>query len=149
MQWTADANAGFTSGTPWLPVNSDSANINVASIKAEENSHIKIYEQLSELRETETLLFGKVDMKVDGDVFVLSRVKKGNPGYVFINNFGDTESVVDVSELSHMAERGTLTMIVPKSEAEDGLGVGSSMMTNEITVQPKQALLVTFVPNFS
>ena len=145
MQWNTESHSGFSSGTPWLAVNTDYNDINVASEKAKENGHVKIYEEMSELRESETLLFGNTDMKVEGDVFVLSRVKKGNPGFVLISNFGSEESKIDIAELPNMSDRGTLSLASPMSE---GQGIGTTIDTAEITVEAHQSLLLTFVPKF-
>ncbi|MGE5378569.1 MAG: alpha-amylase family glycosyl hydrolase, partial [Bacteroidota bacterium] len=38
MQWTAGTGAGFTSGTPWEPVNSDYSSVNVASESGDSTS---------------------------------------------------------------------------------------------------------------
>ena len=38
MQWSAGENAGFTTGTPWLPVNENHSFINAEAAQADENS---------------------------------------------------------------------------------------------------------------
>ena len=50
MQWDASANAGFTTGTPWLPVHPDFAEVNVAAEEADPNSVLNWYRRLAELR---------------------------------------------------------------------------------------------------
>ena len=35
MQWDASPNAGFTTGTPWLPVNPNHSEINAAAARAD------------------------------------------------------------------------------------------------------------------
>ena len=50
MQWTADANAGFTTGEPWLPVCDDYKEFNAASESEDENSVLNWYVRLAKLR---------------------------------------------------------------------------------------------------
>lgn len=145
MQWDDSANAGFSSGTPWLPVNPDYTTVNVAAFEKVENSHTKAYRELASLRNSETILFGSTNMTVDGDVFVISRVRKGNPGYVLLTNFGSEAKTVSVADLPNMSERGTLTLGVPKSEE---LPVGSTVNMAAIKLEPNETFLVTFVPKF-
>lgn len=50
MQWTADKNAGFTTGTPWLPVDRSHAVRNVAEQDADPRSLLNWYRRLIRLR---------------------------------------------------------------------------------------------------
>lgn len=50
MQWEAALNAGFTTGTPWLPVHDDYKTQNVASEELDQNSILHYYRKLSKLR---------------------------------------------------------------------------------------------------
>lgn len=50
MQWSADENAGFTTGKPWLPVNENHSFINAAAAMADENSTFHYYQKLITLR---------------------------------------------------------------------------------------------------
>ncbi len=43
MQWNSDLNAGFTSGTPWLPVNTNYETVNVEAQRGNPSSHLEIY----------------------------------------------------------------------------------------------------------
>merc|ERR1711899_322293 len=130
-----------------------------AEAAAEENSPIKIYKQVSSLRDSEVLLFGSLEMRVDGDVFVLSRLKKGNPGYILITNFGDAPKTISVvpdeegtdpamknpTGIPNTADKGILTMSTPKNP---DLLVGASINMAEISIPPGTTYLMTFVPNF-
>ena len=50
MQWTAGENAGFTTGTPWLPVNENYKQINAQSALADPDSVFRYYQKLIHLR---------------------------------------------------------------------------------------------------
>ncbi len=50
MQWSGGLDAGFTSGTPWQPVNQDYAQVNVAAQDADPDSLLNQYRALVHLR---------------------------------------------------------------------------------------------------
>ena len=50
MQWDASEHAGFTTGTPWLPVNDDYTTVNAASELADPDSVLNWYIALARLR---------------------------------------------------------------------------------------------------
>jgi alpha-glucosidase len=56
MLWDARANAGFTTGTPWLPVAGDYVRCNVAVARAEHHSILQLYRQLIALRHAQPAL---------------------------------------------------------------------------------------------
>ena len=52
MQWTAGENAGFTTGTPWIPVNPNFTEINAQAALDDPDSVFHYYQKLIELRKT-------------------------------------------------------------------------------------------------
>ncbi|MGC1684468.1 MAG: alpha-glucosidase, partial [Candidatus Acidiferrales bacterium] len=56
MQWNHDANAGFTKGTPWLPVPPSYTTHNVADEMKDRNSILNFYKALLALRHTNPAL---------------------------------------------------------------------------------------------
>jgi alpha-glucosidase len=56
MQWDASANAGFTSGRPWLPLNRDYVSRNVAAEAADPDSTLSLYKRLLALRKSRVSL---------------------------------------------------------------------------------------------
>jgi glycosidase len=50
MQWDDSANAGFTTGEPWLPVNPNYPEVNVAAAEADPDSILQYYRRLVDLR---------------------------------------------------------------------------------------------------
>jgi oligo-1,6-glucosidase len=50
VQWSAEENAGFTTGTPWFYVNENYKHINVADQEADENSVLNFYRYAIKLR---------------------------------------------------------------------------------------------------
>ncbi|MFZ4276736.1 alpha-glucosidase [Streptomyces arboris] len=53
MQWDATEHAGFTTGTPWLPVNPDHTTVNAEAQLADPHSVFHFYRRLIALRHTE------------------------------------------------------------------------------------------------
>jgi len=63
MQWDAGAQAGFTTGTPWLKVNPNYKEINVAQATADSNSIFHYYRELIELRKTNpVIVYGSYEL---------------------------------------------------------------------------------------
>merc|ERR1712126_29230 len=66
-----------------------------------ENSHLKIFSTLAtKLRHQDSILFGEMSAQtlfVIDDVFGMVRVKKGNPGYLLLVNFGASDVEVDLT----------------------------------------------------
>ena len=145
MQWSADAQAGFTDGSSsWLSVNEDYKDVNVLKAEETENSALKIYRQMTNLREDEAILFGDTNIFVQEDTFVLSRVKKGNPGYLLVSNFGENPTTLDLQALPNIAERGIVTI----GDQTSDLTVDSNVDLANISIPPNVSILVTFVPKF-
>ena len=65
MQWDDSPNAGFTQGTPWLPIPASYKTHNVASEQKDPNSILVFYERLLALRHTNSAL-------LDGDYVPLN-----------------------------------------------------------------------------
>jgi len=114
----------------------------------EEKRRTSLYLEGASLRESETILFGTTDIRVVDDVFILTRVKKGNPGYIFLSNLGNNSSTINVKEMEpkidNMAEKGILTISIP----QDAMEVGDTVAMGSIKLPPETTYLVTFVPDF-
>ena len=85
MQWDASAHAGFTTGTPWIDVNPNHAEINVEAARADPDSVLHHYRRLIELRHAEpAVAHGDFTMRMAGDDAV----------YAFTRRLGDVELLV-------------------------------------------------------
>lgn len=63
MQWDASANAGFTSGTPWIKVNPNYGAINAQQALADPDSIFRYYQQLITLRKANPIMvYGSYDL---------------------------------------------------------------------------------------
>jgi len=92
MQWTSGLNAGFSRGTPWLPIGPDAQTINVQVERADRASLLSFYRTLLELRRREEALsvgsFALVD--VEGSLLCFRREHEGRI-FTVILNFSNQE----------------------------------------------------------
>jgi alpha-glucosidase len=76
MQWNSSANAGFTTGTPWLAVPPTYKTHNVADESKDPNSVLEFYKQVLKLRHTnQALLDGSYRAINEDDANVLSYLR--------------------------------------------------------------------------
>jgi oligo-1,6-glucosidase len=80
MQWTADSNAGFTGGIPWIRVNPDYRTVNVAAEERDTGSVLNYFRRMVQLRRAEpVLLYGRYQLldRENPDVFAYTRSLNG------------------------------------------------------------------------
>ncbi|MBX2898850.1 MAG: alpha-glucosidase [Cyclobacteriaceae bacterium] len=56
VQWTADSHAGFSTARPWMPVNANYAQVNVAQQQADPQSTLTYFKNLTQLRKRHRVL---------------------------------------------------------------------------------------------
>lgn len=109
MQWDDSPYAGFTSGTPWLPVHDDYQTQNAAAEDADPDSVLNWYRRLAEIRRnTEVLTEGDFQelMAESETVFAYQRTS-GNGKAVILTNFSSEPVKYDVSLREGMQVRLT------------------------------------------
>ena len=85
MQWTRGENAGFTTGTPWLPVHADSDAVCVEAEEADADSVLNYYRALARER-----LSGKAShVLLAGDYKELDALAEDERIYAFSRSLGD------------------------------------------------------------
>ncbi len=133
MQWDASTNAGFTAGTPWIPVNAAYSTVNVAAQEKDANSPLQYFRKMIQLRKSSpVLIYGKYTLldKDNPDVYAYTRELNGEKCLVL---------------LSFSNEGGTFKL-------PEGMKPGEEMINNypqkinnnngTITLQPWQAVIV-------
>ncbi len=88
FQWDASGNAGFTTGNPWIKINSDYTTVNVASEEKDINSCLNYFRKIVKLRkENDALIYGKYIMldKDNPDVYAYTRELNGKKFLVLLN----------------------------------------------------------------
>lgn len=88
FQWDNTAQAGFTTGQPWLKVNPNYTVVNAAQQTTDPRSTLNYFRQLTQLRKKElTLVYGKytlLDAK-NPDVYAYTRTLNGRKILVLLN----------------------------------------------------------------
>ncbi len=99
MPWDASPHAGFTTGEPWLPLNTDWPTRNVAAETGEPGSILSLYRDLLALRRAHPALsVGDVRLlSAHGHVLAYERVK-GNQRIVIGLNLSDQPQVFDLPD---------------------------------------------------
>jgi oligo-1,6-glucosidase len=88
FQWSSETNAGFTTGTPWIKINSNYPTINVAEEEKEDTSCLNYFRRLTKLRKDNlVLVYGKYTL-LDRDntrVYAYTREMDGAKMLVVLN----------------------------------------------------------------
>ncbi len=100
FQWDGSEGAGFTTGTPWLPLDQDHRCKNVAALNRDPYSLLSLYHRLIELRrQYHALSVGAVRvLAVENDVLFFERSCEGERIIVALN-FGDEGAPINVPEV--------------------------------------------------
>ena len=110
LQWSAEKNAGFTAGEPWLPVAEDYAEVNVKSQREDPGSILTLYRRLIRLRRgAPALQVGRFEpVTTEGDVLAyFRRAGQRESGFLIALNLGPREHVLHREEA---AWDGTITL---------------------------------------
>ena len=87
MQWSAEENAGFTEGKPWLKVNGNYKEVNVAAEAAKENGILAFWKKMITLRKTnEILMEGHFKALYTGKQVYAFERKKGGKSLIAVCN---------------------------------------------------------------
>jgi glycosidase len=97
MPWDASAGAGFTTGTPWLPLNPDYATRNVAAQREDPASTLTLYRRLLALRRARRALTSGAytPHPADGDALAYTRGEGADRLFVALN-LGSTPQALDL-----------------------------------------------------
>ena len=98
MQWSNEANAGFTEGKPWLKVNPNYTSINVKSQMEDPDSVRSFYKELIALRKNpeykETVVYGALEPYLEDTHNLMAYYRKGDKTLLVIGNYQMEEQAV-------------------------------------------------------
>jgi len=136
MQWTTEANAGFTSDgvEPWLRVNPDYQELCVEVQEQDPASTLSFYKRLLHVRRHSTALrLGSIQFLDGGADDVLSYVREhGNERFLVAINFAGDSHRLDISALAASAE----SVLSSRMEEIDLTSIA------EITLHPHESILL-------
>ena len=100
VQWDSSKNAGFTTGTPWLPVNPNYKKINVTEQEKDPESVLSYYKKLTALRRNpeykETIVYGDfVPFMADEDR-LMAFYRKGKKTLLILGNYRKEERELEL-----------------------------------------------------
>lgn len=106
MQWNSSANAGFTTGTPWLKINPNFKDINVEQSIKDTDSIYHYYKKLIELRkENNVLVYGSYDLILE----------KHDQIYAYTRALGDEVFLVITNLFAEQADFRSPTSLKDKN----------------------------------
>lgn len=98
MQWDDSQNAGFTNGTPWIKVNPNYREINVAQAIADPNSIYHYYKKIIQLRKHHPIMvYGKYDLilRDDNEIYAYTRTL-GEEVWLVVCNFSTNQPLFEL-----------------------------------------------------
>lgn len=101
MQWTDGANAGFTSGKPWLEVNSNYTRINAEAQMKDPDSVWNFYKKLIALRKDpeykETVVYGALKPVWEDVHNLMAYYRKGDRTLLVVGNYQKEPQSIELS----------------------------------------------------
>lgn len=97
MQWSSMANAGFTTGTPWLGVNKNYKDINVEKQLQDERSILHFYKMMIKLKkENQVFTYGTYNLILDDhpQIFAYTRTLADDK-VVVLTNLSEKEAEIE------------------------------------------------------
>ena len=93
VQWSAEENAGFSTGTPWFHINPNYKEINVAAAEADPDSILNFYRAILKLRKEykDTAIYGeyKEHLGCDKRVMVYDKIAEDGSKLTVVINLSD------------------------------------------------------------
>ena len=98
MQWNASEKGGFTTGTPWLPVNENTKTINVVAQNEDSNSILNHFRAMTALRTSNpVLIYGDYELlDTEDQIYAYLRSYEGQKVLVVLN-YSKENSTLDLS----------------------------------------------------
>ena len=102
MQWDETVNGGFSSGTPWLAVNPNYKEINVAQQLADEESILNFYKKMIQLKKShDVFTHGEYDLTLDNHPAIYAYTRTLDHEQVLIlSNLTDQEVAFELEKMN-------------------------------------------------
>ena len=131
MPWDRSPKAGFTTATPWLPLNRDAAARNVATQKEAPESMLSLYRRLLSLRRQLAALSVGEYRPLEGDGNALAYVREADDEHIAVAlNLGERPEVVDLE-----GREGTVILSTHADRDRQRLG-------GDVRLRPHEAVIV-------
>jgi alpha-glucosidase len=129
MPWDGSPSAGFTSGSPWLPLGADHPTVNVAALESDPHSILHLYRKLIDLRRSRhTLVSGILDSVTADD------------GVLGFRRGSENERILVLLNLS--LERTQVAMEAGIVIASTGLNRKGENLAGNVDLEPGEGLII-------
>ncbi len=139
IQWDDSEQAGFTTGTPWLAVNPNYRDINVAESLRDSDSIFRYYQQLIRLRKQHPILiYGDYEIVAEDHerIYAYTRTWQGETWLVLLN-FSADDSKFEAPDGLQARREGEL-MLSNYNDAHSGSITGITLRAYEARVYKLQ-----------
>ena len=120
MQWSHEANGGFTTGTPWLAVNPNYQTINVEAQEDDPDSILNFYKEMIALRKSEDIfVYGSYDLVFEAhkDIYAYTRTL-GEKCVLILCNLANKQTSIHLGEITVSTDQLLLSnMLVENHES--------------------------------
>lgn len=142
FQWNDTTAAGFsTTNKTWLPLSPDYKDVNAAKEDVADKSHLKIYEKLMKLRQTDTMKYGTLYTEsVNQNIFAVVRALQGSDTYITLINIWNEHENVDISHLGDFQHSLTYEIVGTNSEHIEGETVDA----RSVQFQAKESFVLKY-----
>ena len=131
MQWSHEANGGFTTGTPWLAVNPNYQTINVEAQEEDPDSILNFYKEMIALRKSEDIfVYGTYDLVFEDhqEIYAYTRTL-GEKRVLILCNLTNKQTSINLEKITVSTDKLLLSNI-PVEEHES---------IQELTLKPFEA----------
>ena len=131
MQWSHEANGGFTTGTPWLAVNPNYQTINVEAQEEDPDSILNFYKEMIALRKSEDIfVYGTYDLVFEDhqEIYAYTRTL-GEKRVLILCNLTNKQTSINLEKITVSTDQLLLSNI-PVEEHES---------IQELTLKPFEA----------
>ncbi len=131
MQWSSSDEAGFTTGTPWIPVGASYQEVNAELALADQDSVFYHYKKLIALRkEYDIISEGTIEMILMDHPQVLAYTRRlDNQNLIVLNNYYGKETVVEIPK-----------ELVKESNILISNYVDSEVLSEKVTLRPYESV---------
>lgn len=130
MHWNHEAHGGFTQGTPWIEVNPNYPEINVAQALDDKNSIFYHYQQLIALRKAHpVIVYGDFISLLESHPQVFAYERKDQDEHIVVINNFSSESI-EIELPPHLANQGC-TSLIANYEAIEALNTAMTLKPYE------------------
>lgn len=140
MQWDGSKHAGFTDGTPWLPVNPNHVQVNAAAQVDDADSVYDHYRQLIRLRHDLPVVAEGAFTMLAADhptLYAFTR-RHGEDELLVLANFSDASLEVTGDDVPDLADWVAATLLLGNAGSDGGTTAGDPLAPWEARVHQRR-----------